>query len=302
MYTRSIRSAGATLACAVLLGGAASESGVWGLDGHFMVGRAAATALPSEMPAFFRSAVDRLEYLNYEPDRWRDRDLREMDQAFQYDHYIDLENVPPRGREAADRFEYLTVLFRETSLEVPQRDGGFLPFRILELHQRLVTGFRRWRAVTDPGERAWIEERILNDAGTIGHYVADGAQPHHTTIHFNGWSPNASNPRGFTIERDFHSRFESGFVSAGVRIGDLAPYMQPEPRRLVEVRAEVWSYLLDTHGEVVRLYELEQEYGFDPERPAAQTRAFAAERLAAGADMLRSLWWSAWLESADEAG
>jgi hypothetical protein len=292
--------AGGTVMLVSLLLVAASPAGVtWGRDGHFMIGRAAANGLPTEMPDFFTTAADRLGYLNYEPDRWRDRNLREMDQAFQYDHYVDLENVPARGEAAADRFEYLTILFRETSLEVPQRDAGLLPFRIVEVYQRLMTGFRRWRSTTDATERAWIAERILNDAGTLGHYVADASQPLHTTIHFNGWSPNAPNPRGFSLERDLHARFESAFVSANMELKDFTDQMRPRPRKIRNVRQEVWEYLFSSNDRVVRLYELEQEYGFVPEEPTEQTRAFTAERLAAGADMLRSLWWTAWVESAE---
>ena len=66
----------------------------WGFVGHEMAARAAAAALPSEMPAFFRDAGAQLVHLNPEPDRWRVWEQREMDQAFAYDHYIDLENVP----------------------------------------------------------------------------------------------------------------------------------------------------------------------------------------------------------------
>jgi len=53
---------------------------------------------------------------------------------------------------------------------------------------------------------------------------------------------------------------------------------------------------------VERLYRLERDLGFDPARAApAETRDFAAERLAVGARMLADLWWSAWLESASSA-
>ncbi|RMH22448.1 MAG: nuclease [Gemmatimonadetes bacterium] len=270
----------------------------WGRTGHLLVGRAAAAHLPADMPDFFREAAPRLSYLNYEPDRWRSRDHREMDEAFKYDHYIDLENVPDSIRAAPDRFVYLTRLFRETDLAHPERDAGFLPFRILELYERMLTGFERWRAVEDPEERAWIEARILNDAGVLGHYVADGAQPHHTTIHFNGWSQNAPNPRGFTTSNDFHWRFESLFVDAAVdpeRV--VAVARLAAPRRLPSVRAAVWDYLLQSNLLVERLYELEQSDGFDPNAPTDATRAFAEERLAAGARMLRDLWWTAWVES-----
>lgn len=288
--------AAALAVCGIVL---AATPGPWGRHGHVTAGRAAAIDLPPGMPDFFRAAEDQLAYLNYEPDRWRDPDSTEMDEGFRYDHYIDLENVPEAARAAPDRFTYVEALYRQTDLAMPQRDGGFLPFRILELHQRLQSGFQRWR-VAEGDERDWIAQRIINDAGVLGHYVADGSQPHHSTIHFNGWDRDAPNPRGFSLERDFHARFESSFVQANVELDDLLPLIAAEPRHLDDVHDQVWAYLLGSNEKVTRLYELEQEFGFVPDRPHAETKAFAVERLAAGANMLRDLWWTAWLESAGE--
>jgi hypothetical protein len=226
------------------------------------------------MPSFFHAASDQLEYLDPEPDRWRSRELESMDQAFSYDHYLDFENVPAGALDAPDRWEYLRRLY-QAGLARPERDAGFLPYRILELYQRLVTEWRLWRQATGV-ERRWIEERIVNDAGILGHYVTDAAQPHHTTIHFNGWNDRAPNPRGYTTERDFHARFESDFVSAHVR----------------------FAHVLESFGQVEPLYRLEQAARFDPGAPPPREHLeFAAARLAAGAGMLRDLWWSAWVES-----
>ena len=205
----------------------------WGLAGHEMAARAAVTRLPAEMPAFFREAGERLVYLNPEPDRWRVGRLREMDQAFQYDHYIDLENVPDGALEARDRFDFLRQLYA-AGLERPERDAGFLPFRITELYQRIVTEWRLWRAEESPERRAWIAERIVNDAGVLGHYVTDGSQPHHTTIHFNGWDRDTPNPEGYTTDRGFHARFETAFVTnARAATKHLAPYLGTAPLRSV---------------------------------------------------------------------
>lgn len=79
----------------------------WGATGHEMAARAAAETLPTDLPGFFRGAGEHLVYLNPEPDRWRSRPLREMDQAWSYDHYIDLENVPPEALDRGDRWTYL---------------------------------------------------------------------------------------------------------------------------------------------------------------------------------------------------
>jgi hypothetical protein len=269
----------------------------WGSDGHRMAARAAHGILPEEMPLFFREALDQLEYLIPEPDRWRNGELREMDEAWKYDHYIDLENVPPGALDAPDRFEFITALF-DAGIDRPQQNVGFLPYRIMEMYQRLATGFTQWRLNSAETNRDWIEARILNDAGIISHYVVDAAQPHHTTIHFNGWAEAAPNPRGFTTERDFHSRFESGFVRTHLGYDDLPPLMPPAPRTLMDVRQEIWSHIEASNATVERLYELEKEYGFEPDEPHhPATREFALARLAAGAEMLANVWWTAWLDS-----
>ena len=269
----------------------------WGFYGHEIAARAAAATLPRDMPEFFRAAADQLAFLNPEPDRWRVRESVEMDQAFAYDHYIDLENVPEHALDASDRFTYLKALY-ESGLEKPERDAGFLPFRIVELHQRLVSAWERWRDASDPRERAWIEQRIVNDAGVLGHYVMDASQPHHTTIHFNGWAAGAANPDGYTDDRTFHARFERHFVEAHVTARDVVTRVRGTPEALSDVRAAVLDYVRASHGEVEALYRLDRDVGFNPDGPRRQaTRDFAADRLAAGASMLATLWWSAWQES-----
>ena len=285
-----------------LLAAAAAPAIRWGLEGHEMAARAAVRVLPSEMPGFFRSAGDQLVYLDPEPDRWRSQSMVELDQSATYDHYIDLENVPEEALAAPDRFVYLRMLY-EAGLERPERDGGFLPFRIVELYQRLVTEWRLWRAEGDATRRSWIEQRIIYDAGILGHYVTDAAQPHHATIHFNGWSEASPNPAGYTLDRTFHARFEADFVRAHVRQDDVNGRVRSAPRSLVgSTRSEVIDHIRGSNAQVEALYRLDRDVGFDPNRPARpETRDFAAERLAVGARMLADLWWSAWLESAAPA-
>ncbi len=275
---------------------------LWGFVGHLMAARAAVSVLPDDMPDFFLQAGEQLVYLNPEPDRWRVREQEEMDQGFAYDHYIDLENVPQGGLDASDRFDFLRILYA-AGIARPERDVGFLPFRILELYQRLVTEWRLWRAEEDPVRRGWIAERIVNDAGILGHYVTDASQPHHTTIHFNGWVRGAPNPERFTRDPRFHARFERFFVEAHVTGADVARHMstQPPPPPSGWVREAVMAHILAAHEQVEMLYRLDLEIGFDPDAPAHEaTVEFAAARIAAGAQMLAALWVSAWNESAAE--
>lgn len=274
----------------------------WGAGGHRMAARAAVSVLPEEVPAFFREAGEQLVYLNPEPDRWRIAAHEEMDQAFAYDHYIDMENVPQGALDAPNRFAFLSILY-DAGIPQPERDVGFLPYRILEIYQRLVTEWRLWRAEEDPVRREWIAQRIINDAGILGHYVTDASQPHHTTIHFNGWALGAPNPERFTRDPRFHARFERYFVDAHVTDADVAGFMGPGPPTPVVgwAREAVLAHILQAHQLVEALYRLEREVGFDPDDPAQPaTVEFAASRIAAGGRMLAALWFSAWLESAGE--
>jgi hypothetical protein len=268
--------------------------GHWGEVGHRLIGAAAAAALPAEMPAFFRASADELSYLNPEPDRWRSRAERSLDpaedDAFAPDHYIDLERVPPGALDARDRFAYLDSL---RAHGVDAAGGGLLPFRILELTQRLREEFRLWRAATDTRTRGWIEARIINDAGILGHYVADGSNPHHTTIHYDGWI--GDNPNGYTTARGFHARFESIFVETHFAPGDIT--VDSAPRIFNALRPAILGYLRESNALVPRLYDLDKRARFDSATTDAVDRQFAAERLVAGARMLRDIWWTAWVTS-----
>jgi hypothetical protein len=278
--------------------GAASPSPLvpWGANGHEMAARAAVASLPSAVPAFFRAAGDQLAYLNPEPDRWRVTGRDEMSRAWAPDHYINFENVTAEALEEPDRYAYLAAL-REAGTARPE-SAGLLPFAILERYQRLVLEWELWRREDDPDRRAWIEGRIIQDAGILGHFVADGSQPLHTTIHFNGWAEGRPNPAGFTDDRTLHARFETAFLDAHVHLADVRRRLR-EPRSLAgEVRPAVVDYLRGTLGQVEALYVLERDTGFAPSGPGSpEAVSFAADRLAAGAQMLADLWLSAWEES-----
>jgi hypothetical protein len=269
----------------------------WGDHGHTISGRAAAMKLPSGMPKFFRKSVDQLSYLNPEPDRWRDRAESNiypaMNAAFAPDHYVDLEFVPAGGLDAPDRYAFISELVKAGR---KPNEAGFLPYHALELFQRLRAEFRLWRAEKDSKRRGWIEERIINDAGLLGHYVADGANPHHTTMHHNGWV--GENPKGYTTERDFHGRFENEYVRTHIQLSDLLPLVGDDARVLDNPREAIIAHLRDSHAKVEELYELEKREKFGAATAGAEHKKFAAARLAAGARMLRDLWWTAWVTSA----
>jgi hypothetical protein len=271
----------------------------WGEAGHRITGEAAALKMPPSTPAFFRGASRQLAYLNPEPDRWRDRGERTLDPALEGatapDHFIDMEMAPPAvlaaALKASDRYGYLDTL---AAAGVKGVAMGLLPFRILELSQQLREDFRLWRAAPD-STKPWIEARIIDDAGILGHYVADGSNPAHTTIHYNGWA--GANPNGYATDKRFHARFESAYVGANIKLADVLSQMDTASHVFPDLRTAVVAYLRETNAQVEHLYQLDKAHPFDTSTTAPEDKAFTVDRLAAGARMLRDIWWTAWVTS-----
>ncbi|MHB1224619.1 MAG: phospholipase C/P1 nuclease family protein [Gemmatimonadaceae bacterium] len=269
----------------------------WGEEGHTMIGRVAADGLPASMPAFFREAAPQLAYLNPEPDRWRqsrgDTTMAgAMGPYYAHEHYVDLELASPGALAARDRNAFADSL--RAAGQNPAVVGA-LPFRVLELADRLRRGFSLWRHAPDPATRTFIEQRIINDAGILGHYVADAANPHHTTIHHNGWV--GDNPKGYTTDRTMHGRFESEYVRTHMTMADLVPLVPPAARMLVPFQDSLLAYLDRSHGQLDRLYTLDRQQPWGAATVGADHEQFTAERMADGARMLRDIWFTAWVTS-----
>lgn len=296
-----------TTKVAATLGVAASVIvlAAWGEAGHRMTGEAAALSMPGSMPAFFRNASHELGYLNPEPDRWRERGERSLDPALDGatapDHFVDLDLVAPEvftaAMKAPNRYAYADSL--RILAHVDGATYGFLPFRILELAQELRVEFRMWRTAPD-STKPLIEARIVNVAGVLGHYVADGSNPLHATNQFNGWT--RANPEGYATDRQTHARFESGYVGHQIKLADVMAKMDTNARVLPDFRSAIVEYLKGSNAEVVPFYQLDKTSRFDTNTTAAVNKAFTVDRLAYGAKMLRDIWFTAWVTSGQPTG
>lgn len=273
----------------------------WGDAGHRIIGLTAAQGLPADMPAFFRNASEQLSYLNPEPDRWKDRAESQMEPALNGgtspDHYIDMDLVDvavlDKALMAPNRWAYSDSL---RPANVGADKMGLLPFTILEMTSKLRGDFRLWRIAPNDSVKKWIEARIIEDAGILGHFVADGSNPHHTTKHHNGWV--GDNPKGYTTDNRFHYRFESAFVQTHIKAPDVRAAMTHAPQTFTAIRPAVLAYLKESYSHLEELYTLDGKAQFVPEQANAEQKAFAIARLSAGAEMLRDLWYTAYVTSA----
>jgi hypothetical protein len=140
-----------------------------------------------------------------------------------------------------------------------------------------------------------VEQAILFYAGWLGHYVGDGAQPLHTTVQYNGWT--GPNPNGYTTEHKIHWQFEGPFVGANIHAADVEPKMTPAKTIDGDLFDAYVVYLRHSATYVEKVYQLEKAGGFTG-AGSAESREFTAERIAAGASMLRDMIYTAWIDSA----
>jgi S1/P1 Nuclease len=266
----------------------------WGNEGHRMINRLAMSHLPADVPAFLHSpaALDEVEYLGPEPDRWRSPAEPELNAAQAPEHFIDLEPADALGPLPRNRLDFEAKVF--ASAQRPEKIG-LQPWETIEVWERLKAALREYRNLSAAGQNtAPVEQAALFYAGWLGHYVGDGSQPLHTTIQYNGWV--GPNPNGFTTAHTIHWEFEGPFVAANIQAAQVEPKMTQAQAIDGDLFAAYVAYLRQTATYVVKVYELEKA-GELAGTGTPESREFAAARLAAGASMLRDMIYTAWVES-----
>ena len=270
-------------------------------------------ALPTDTPGFLRTPYAALEVgeLSREPDRAKGSG-RIHDHDRDAAHFVDIDEAgkllggPSFRPLPATRADYETAL-RAAGLD--SWKTGYLQYSIIDRAQQLTLYFGYWRvlkaAEANPKWRAnrrWFaadrrrrEALILSTIGELSHFVGDGSQPLHVSIHYNGWG-DYPNPEGFSNAR-LHGPFEGDLVLANVSYPMVTAAMTrptlcncpPEQRTL--------GYLEATLAQVIPVYRLEKAGGLRNGDPRGT--AFAALQLGIGASELRDVITEAWRASAD---
>jgi hypothetical protein len=282
----------------------AQQSFAWGMDGHMMINRLAGANLPADVPAFLRSpaALDALEYYGPEPDRWRSPSEPELNAAQAPEHFIDLEWADLAGPLPRRRYDYIRALAvaqaKYPDMVLTPDKVGLQPYVTTEVYERLQSAFRDYRAlVAAKQDTKPSEAEIVFLAGWLGHYVADGSMPLHTSIQYNGWV--GPNPNGYTAEHHIHALFESEFVHANVKAAEVAPLVAAsKPALLGDVFNDYMAYLRHSNTLVEHTYQLEKAGAFAG-AGTPEGKAFVDRQLAAGAVELRNMIYTAWIKSAE---
>jgi len=254
----------------------------WWVKGHESVAEAAASGLPEEMPAFFRSAGKPLAHYSGDPDRWKNPSANHLRAAEAPDHFLDLEDyedqeLPP------DRFQAAALLLK---LKHPPEKTGMLPYALVENYERLCCAFADLRKSPDD---AAIRAKCLVYAGVLSHFTGDAAMPLHTTRDYDG-KKDAS---GKVIQKGIHAKIDAFPEKNHITPEEIARDLKA---RQID---DVWGYILKTikesHTHIARCYELDEAGAFD--KPTDESRKFILERCRVGAQFTMDLWYTAWVAS-----
>jgi hypothetical protein len=267
----------------------------WEQDGHRMINKLAISNLPADMPAFLRAqtAIDEIEYLGPEPDRWRSRAEPELSAAQAPEHFINLDAADALGPLPHKRLDFEAKVFA-----AGQRPEiiGLQPWETDEVWERLKAAMRQYRFLQAAGlDTKPVEDAILFYAGWLGHYVGDGSQPLHVAVSYNGWV--GANPNGYTTSHGIHHQFEGPFVAANIHAPDVQAKMTPAKLIDGDMFDAYVAYLRHTGTYTEKVYQLEKAGGFVG-AGSPESRDFTAARLADGASMLRDMIYTAWVDSA----
>ena len=267
----------------------------WGNEGHRIINRLAVSNLPADVPQFLRSqaAIDEIEYLGPEPDRWRSKAEPELSAAQAPEHFIDLELADALGPLPHKRLDFEAEAF--AAHQRPEAIG-LQPWETEEVWERLKAAMRQYRAMAAAKEDTKpVEAAIVFYAGWLGHYVGDGSQPLHVTVKYNGWI--GPNPNGYTTEHQIHYQFESPFVAANIHAPEVQARMTPVKLIEGDMFDAYVAYLRHTASYVEEVYQFDKAGGFAG-AGTPESRDFTAARLADGASMLRDMIYTAWIDSA----
>ena len=184
--------------------------------------------------------------------------------------------------------------------------SGYLPYSIEDGFEQVVKDFAYWRVETaalksapNGQDSVWIardlklrEMLTIRDIGYWAHFVGDGSQPLHVSVHFNGWGAYP-NPDGYTNDK-IHGPFEGDFVRDHTTLASVEAAMTA-PKACAPITTCTATYLAATNAYVQPLYALWAKGGFG--RADAPSVRFATARVADGAAELRDMIVAAWRES-----
>lgn len=310
------------------------NASAWDYEGHRLVNQLALASLPTNFPAFARTAdaQERIAFLAGEPDRWRNSPNEEFKHATSPDHYIDVEELAVYGLKPETlspfRYDFVAELAKARAAHPekfpaidPAKNAdhtrelvGLLPWAINENYAKLKSEFSYLKALQEAGgtaeEIANAQANIVYTMGVMGHFVGDSTQPLHTTVHHHGWV--GENPNHYPTNGTIHAWIDGGFIAKAHIENDLADMKKKiHPAQIVAwngkpVESEqmfpaVVAFIVEQNKLVEPLYQLDKEHKLSgKDELGLQGKPFIEGQLEKGGQMLGDIWYSAWQQAPED--
>lgn len=185
----------------------------WGEEGHKLINKKAVELLPPEMSAI-------LDWKEYIIENAADADKRRrFDSTEAPKHYIDVDFYPEflNGNMTFDKDELISRYGKEKVYEM-----GILPWTTLETYNNLVLALKNKN-----------RDKAMIMIADLGHYIADGHQPMHTVLNYDGQ---------LSDQKGVHARYESRMVNR--YLGELEnEFTLSTPIFIDNILESVFSYI-----------------------------------------------------------
>jgi hypothetical protein len=171
------------ISCVIIISSFTSTF-AWGKEAHKLINSKGIEFLPEEMN-LMKSWKDYVSEHAPDPDTRKDADSTERPK-----HYIDIDYYQEflNGKMIEDKNQLISIYGEGTVTKM-----GLLPWATLETYNKLVQAFTEKN-----------RDKVLFFTADLGHYVADGYQPFHTMLNYDGQ---------LTDQKGIHGRYESEMVN-----------------------------------------------------------------------------------------
>ena len=256
----------------------------WWTNGHYVLTKAAVTALPEGMPAFFRSGAGMVAHLSMDPDVSKNRGTPSLRGAEYPEHFLDREYLDGHDLPGS-RYEFIKLCY---DAGVRPEKVGLVPYALAEWTERLTVAFaehRKWP------ENLAIQQKCLVYAGFLSHYAQDMCQPLHLTIHYNGRIGGDES----VAQKGIHSKIDGLIENLKMEPAALAKGQTVTP--LEDLMPGILAEFEAGFALVDHVYELGPQIPAGPDenwKPVPEVAAFAADRSREAVRFTASLYLTAW--------
>jgi len=197
----------------------------FGFFAHRKINRMAVFTLPPEMLPFYRKHIEYLTERSIDPDRRAHVVPGEAQR-----HYIDIDHydddpfgiVPRKWEDAIEKYTEDTL-----------QKYGVIPWHIEVMMRRLTYAFRNSDV-----------DGILYNSAHLGHYIADACTPLHTTLHYNGRTPE---------QKGIHALWESRLPEL---FADNYNYFVGKAEYVSSPLDRAWEIIKISHNKVNTIYDI----------------------------------------------